>query len=373
MALEIPEFETQMRGFDRTEVGDYIARLHHEITALRERAEAGEAVKGQARADREHLTGEIGRLQGELARRTAEADAERERLSTEIGRLTAQLEQSSGGADSVEGMSDRIARMMRIASEEARRTKELARQDAAALTSELREQVEAARQDRAAASAALTEFQASTNARRDKILAAATAEAEALVKAAHEERGRVGQEIEEAERARRELYQRLAEEDERNRRTAQEALDEQVKLAWEDDERNRREAQRRLDHQLKSAWEKAEERIATLDREARLEASNLIATTKREAKALTDRARDEVDLLVKEREGIITHLNEIRSWIDTAVRDSAPAAEPAEQAAGPSANETAPAETAAAKPAEQSPAAESADDTETTAATNSAD
>ena len=322
MALEVPEFETQMRGFDRNEVSEYILRLHREIEVLQDRAKSLEAVKSQTRFDREQLTAEVTRLQNDIVRMTAEADAERQRLTAELAELRTQFEQVTGPVDSVEGMSDRIARMMRIASEEARRTKELARQDAEALTGELREQLEAARHDRAAAGEALAEFQASTNARRTKILDAATQEAEEILRIAHEERSRIAQEIEDAERSRREVYQRLAEEDERNRRAAQESLDEQIKLAWEEDERNRREAQRRLEQQMKTAWEQAEETIAKLDKEARLEASKLISTTKREAKTLTERTQAEVDLLMRERSGIVTHLNEIRNWIDTAVGES---------------------------------------------------
>lgn len=333
MALDIPEFETQMRGFDRNEVSDYIARLHHEIEVLQDRNKSLEAAKAQTRFDREQLTGEITRLQNDVVRMTAEAEAERQHLTAELTQLQSQFEQVTGPVDSVEGMSDRIARMMRIASEEARRTKELARQDAESLTGELREQLEAASHDRAAASEALAEFQASTNARRAKILDAATQEAEEILRIAHEERSRIAQEIEEAERSRREVYQRLAEEDERNRRAAQDSLDKQIKLAWEEDERNRREAQHRLDEKMKAAWELAEANIAKLDKEARLEASTLISSTKREAKNLTERTQADVDLLKRERAGIMTHLAEIRNWIDTAVGEHRRAPEAADEVA----------------------------------------
>lgn len=337
MALEIPEFETQIRGFDRNEVADYIARLQHEIDLLADRSKSLEASKAQTLIDREQLVAEVTRLHNDVKRMTAEAEAERQRLTAELAQLRSQFEQVTGPVDSVEGMSDRIARMMRIASEEARRTKELARQDAEALTEELREQLEAAKYDRIAGTEALAEFQASTNARRAKILETATQEAEQILQLAHEERSRIIREIEEAERARRELYQRLAEEDERNRRAAQESLDEQIKLAWEEDERNRRDAQHRLDQKMKAAWEQAEANIAKLDEEARLEASSLIAGTKREAKVITERTAAEVELLKRERAGIVTHLSEIKNWIDTTVGGSLPMAdlpdEPAAEAA----------------------------------------
>lgn len=322
MALEIPEFETQMRGFDRNEVSEYLTRLHREIQTLRDHAKSLEAGKELAQADQAKLAAEVTKLRHDVGRMTAEVDAERQRHAAELAELQSQFEQVSGPVDSVEGMSDRIARMMRIASEEARRTKELARQDADALTLELRQQLEAARHDRSAAGEALAQFQASTNARRVKIIEAATAEAEEILRVAHDERSRITQEIEDAERSRRELYQRLAEEDERNRRAAQEALDEQIKLAWEEDENNRRDAQRRLDQQMKTAWEQAEEKIAALDKEARLEAAALIASAQQDAKTLTDRTQADVDLLWQERSGILTHLKEIRNWIDAAVAES---------------------------------------------------
>ncbi|MGV0625868.1 hypothetical protein [Mycolicibacter minnesotensis] len=181
--------------------------------------------------------------------------------------------------------------------------------------------MEAASQDRAAAGDALAGFQASTNARRTKILAAATTEAEEILRIAHAERIRIAEEIEEAERSRRDVYQRLAAEDERNRRAAQEALEEQIKLAWEEDEHNRREGQHRLDQKMKSARELAESNIAELDREARLEASELISNTKREVTVLTERTRAEVESLKRERTGIVNHLNEVRNWIDSAVAE----------------------------------------------------
>ena len=333
MALEIPEFETQMRGFDRHEVSDYIARLHHEIDILQDRGKSLEATKSQTLIDREQLVAEVTRLQNDVVRMTADTESERQRLTAELSQLRSQFEQVTGPVDSVEGMSDRIARMMRIASEEARRTKELARQDAEALTGELREQLEAASHDRAAASEALAEFQASTNARRTKILEAATSEAEQILQIAHDERSRIAHEIEAAERGRREVYQRLAEEDERNRRAAQESLDTQIKLAWEEDERNRREAQHRLDQKMKVAWEQAEANIAKLDKDARLEASSLISSTKRDAKVRTERSHAEVELLKRERAGIVTHLSEIRNWIDTTVGDSRPLTDPAAEPA----------------------------------------
>ncbi|MGV0907147.1 hypothetical protein [Mycobacterium novum] len=318
----IPEFEMQLRGFDRNEVSNYIARLHHEIGILQENTKSLDAVKAQARFDREQLAAEVKRLQHDIVRMTADAEAERQELTAELRRLQSQFEQVSAPVDSVEGMSDRISRMMRLASEEARRTKELAQQDAESLTAELREQLEAARLDRAAAGEALAELQASANSRRAKILEVATAEAEEILRLAHRERARITQEIEAAERSRREVYQRLAEDDERNRRAAQEALDEQVKLAWEEDEHNRREARRRLDQKMQAAWEQTEASIARLDNEARLEASTLIATARREATVLSDRARTAVELLGRERADILTHLNAIRSWIDTAVGDN---------------------------------------------------
>ncbi|HET9876612.1 MAG TPA: hypothetical protein VFQ37_12745 [Mycobacterium sp.] len=299
MVPQIPDFTTQMRGFDRAEVVEYITRVHGEIETSEQ--------------DREQLTARVTELQNKIEQQVAQ-----------IAQLQDDLERASGPIESVEGMSERIARMMRIASDEARRTKELAHQEAEALTLELRQQVQAASQDRIAASEALAEFQVSNNARREKILASAMTDAEEILRIAHQERDRLAQEVEEAERSRRELYLRLAEEDERKRREAQESLDEQMKSAWEEDVRNRREAQRRMEQQLMSAWDGAEKCIANLDQEARLKASDVLTAAQREAKLLTERTQAEVKRLRKEHSEIVVGLNEIRRWIEAAVDDQAP-------------------------------------------------
>ena len=71
MALEIPEFETQMRGFDRHEVSDYIARLHHEIDVLQDRSKSLEASKSQTLIDREQLVAQFKALSAETAEHQA--------------------------------------------------------------------------------------------------------------------------------------------------------------------------------------------------------------------------------------------------------------------------------------------------------------
>jgi len=315
--LNIPEFETQLRGFDRDEVVDYLGRLHHKVEILRDRTKSLDMVRGQARSDCERLTAEVVRLQNELAQRTADAEAKRRELISEMTQLHSQFEQVTAPVDTVEGMSDRMARMMRIASEEARRTKELAHHEAESLSGDLRKQLMAAKSDRAAAAAELAELQASANVRRTKILEIATAQAEEILRLAYEERDRITEETAEAERTRRAVYQRLAEEEERHRLAAHETLDEQLKLAWEEDERHRGEAQRRLDQQLKAAWEQTEAAIAKLDTEAHWEAATLVAAAQHEVKVISEHAQAEVDLLTQERTELVADLKLIKNWINT--------------------------------------------------------
>jgi cell division septum initiation protein DivIVA len=273
MARAIPVFETQMRGLHRAQVTDYLLRIHGEIESLQE-----------------HI-----RM---LERDASYAEADRERLNTEIGKLSGDIDRLSSPLDSVEGMSDRIARMMRVASDEARRTKAMAREEAVSLTRELHDEVEAARQDRVTAGAVLAELQASTAARREQILAGAKAEAEDLLQTAYNERARLAEEADEAERRRREMQIRLAEED----------------------ERRRRDAQRRLDQQIKSRWHQAETRIAACEEESRLKAAGLVASAERDAKLVKERSEAEVKDLLKVRADIVAALGEIQSRIETAVR-----------------------------------------------------
>lgn len=269
----IPTFHTQLRGLDRDQVTEYLQRIHTEVDSREDRIQ-------------------------QLDRELSEAKADRERLSAENVQLRGDITRLSGPIDSVEGMSDRIARMMRVASDEARRTKAMAREEAEILTEELRDELEAARQDREAASAALTELQASTAARRDQILAEAKHEAEQLLQAARHECLRMTEEAEEAERRRRDAQLRLTEED----------------------ERRRRETQQRLDQQIKSAWEQAETQIAQIEKEARLRAAGLIAAAERDSRLITERTETQVKELLHVRGEIVAALSDIQGRIETAIR-----------------------------------------------------
>lgn len=269
----VPNFRSQLRGFDRAQVAEFIQRTRSEIKSLQEKI-------------------------GDLERTISTVEVDRERLTAVNSQLRSDIQRLSGPIDSVECMSERIARMMRVASDEARRTKAMAREEADALTRELRAEVEAARQDRAAASAALAELQAATAARREQILTEAKAEAEQVLQAAQNERSRLAEEAQEAECRRREAELRLAEED----------------------DRRRREAQRRHDQQIKLAWEQAESQIANLEKEGRLKAVGLIAAAEREARSIAERTEVQVKELLKVREEVVGALSEIQSRIETAVR-----------------------------------------------------
>ena len=188
--------------------------------------------------------------------------------------------------------------MMRVASDEARRTKLMALEEADALTRELRAEVEAARQDRAVASGALAELQNSNAAHRQEILAIAEAEAEQILQAAHSERTRLLEEADEVDRRHREMQLKLAEQDDRRR--------------WE--------SQQRLDEQIKSRWQQAEIQIAAIDKEARFKAVSLVAEAEREAQSIMEGLRDHVKELMNTREGVLNALAEIQTRIETTIR-----------------------------------------------------
>jgi cell division septum initiation protein DivIVA len=273
VAKATPIFHSQLRGLDRAQVADYVERIHSEMDSLKEQAQ-------------------------KVQRALSDVEADRQRLETENGQLRSDITRLSGPIDSVEGMSDRIARMMRVASDEARRTKAMAREEAELLTEKLRDELEAAKHDRSAAAAALAELQASTAARREQILAEAKAEAEQLLQAARDECVRMAQEAEDVERRRREAQLRLADED----------------------ERRRRETQQRMDQQIKSAWEQAETQVANLEKEGRLRAAGLIATAERDAGLITERTEAQVKELLQVRGEVVAALSEIQSRIETAIR-----------------------------------------------------
>ncbi|OSC42717.1 DivIVA domain-containing protein [Mycobacterium decipiens] len=288
MATEVPNFETQLRGYDRAQVTEYIRCIHSEVESRRE-----------------HI-------------RILETD--RERAAAEVSQLRGEIERLSGPIDSVEGMSDRIARMMHVASDEARRIKSIAREEADALTHELRDEIEAARQNRAAANAALDEFQRDSAARREQILAEAKAEASELLTEARRDRAAASAALEEFQRgtaARRD--QILADAKAEAEELLRTATNERDRLA-EEFERRRSEEQSRLDQQIKSNWEQAEAHIANLKKDSRLKAAELITTAERNAQLISERTEAQVKELIRVRGEVLAALSEIQSRIETAVR-----------------------------------------------------
>ncbi|BBZ23179.1 hypothetical protein MHIB_15970 [Mycolicibacter hiberniae] len=316
--LNIPPFPTQMRGFDRTAVADYLARLHHEIDYLRDRAKSLNAVRTQAESNREQLIAELARLKKDVVHKAADADCRRGELIAEIQNLRRRLAEATGAENPAVGAPERLTVMMRMAAEEARRVKELACRETDALTRDLREKLVAARYERAAAGEELTGVESAARTRQIKILDIATAEAQQILRSAHEERARIAEQTAEAQQRRRALYRRLAEEDERRRLASNEALDNQIKRSWEDDERNRRRSRRQLEQKLQATWEQVEANIATIDEQARAQATALIADAERQAGALRERAHADGALLHVERAGIRADLDEIQKWIGTA-------------------------------------------------------
>lgn len=314
----IPPFQTQMRGFDRTAVADYLARLHDEIDYLRDRAKSLNAVRTQAESDREQLIAELARLQKDVVHRAADADCRRGELGAEIQNLRSRLAEATGAENPAVEAPERLTVMMRMAAEEARHVKELACREAEALTRDLREKLVAARCERAAAGEELAGVESAARTRQIKILDIATAEAQQILRWAREERTRIAEQTAEAQQRRRALYRRLAEEDERRRLASNEALDNQIKRSWEDDERNRRRSRRKLERKLQAAWEQVEANIAALDKQARAQAAALIADAERQAEALRERAHADVELLRVERAAIRADLDEIQKWIGAA-------------------------------------------------------
>src|ERR1700733_5831737 len=67
MARVIPVFETQMRGFHRAQVTDYLLHIHGEIESLQEHIRMLERDASYAEADRERLNTELGTRSSESA------------------------------------------------------------------------------------------------------------------------------------------------------------------------------------------------------------------------------------------------------------------------------------------------------------------
>ncbi|WP_019203849.1 hypothetical protein [Tsukamurella sp. 1534] len=170
-------FAVVLRGYDRDQVSEQFHRYQAELRVL---AADRDAASAHAR---------------ELTDLLDEAQDEIDNLRREVDRL-------SVPPTTAEGMSDRIARMMRLASDEASEIRAAAQNESAEVRSLARQEAEATRREadrlradmtarREAMEAEHTSTMDDARAEAERIVAEATAEAEKLSRDAAENRERV--------------------------------------------------------------------------------------------------------------------------------------------------------------------------------------
>ncbi|HVW79913.1 MAG TPA: DivIVA domain-containing protein [Mycobacteriales bacterium] len=135
---DAPEFAPAMRGYDRGQVDDYVARLRDFLADAEERAQRAEANAADLIARNERVT---------------------EELRQAIDRRS---ERRSG--NSYEGLGERVSEILRLATEEADAVREQARAEAEAMVAEANRHREA---ERGSCERELAEM----TARRDAVLA----------------------------------------------------------------------------------------------------------------------------------------------------------------------------------------------------------
>ncbi|MBS4102335.1 hypothetical protein [Tsukamurella paurometabola] len=245
-------FAVVLRGYDRDQVTEQFHRYQAELRVL---AADRDAASAHAR---------------ELTDLLDEAQDEIDNLRREVDRL-------SVPPTSAEGMSDRIARMMRLASDEASEIRAAAENESAEVRSLARQEAEATRRE-------ADRLRADMTARRE----AMEAEHEKTMKAAHAEAERIKAEAK-AEMER--LAQSAAENRERVQNDFDMAMsmrrDKAIRTITELEEASKEEARERID----SANERAEQTLNTANAtaEQKLEDTNTrIATQVANARRITE-------------------------------------------------------------------------------------
>jgi hypothetical protein len=255
-------FATVMRGYDRDQVNDFFRRFDAEMRVI---AADRDAATANARELADNL---------ELARDEIEA------LRREVNKL-------SVPPTTVQGMSERVSSMLRLASDEASEIRARSEAEAAETLSIARQEAEQHRQDIAQQTQEMRE-------RRD----AMNAEHEATMSAAHDEAARI---VAEAKAQAEELDARS----QSNRERIQEDFD--LTMAA-----RRKEALEQAQHLEATSKAEAKERLDT----ARAEAES---TRQRAASAATERvtrAQEVTEQIRTLRARMLAQLAEVRSQLD---------------------------------------------------------
>ncbi|MFX1760824.1 hypothetical protein [Rhodococcus sp. As11] len=227
-------FSIVRKGFDRDEVTNYFARFEAE---LRVTATDRDAAAAQAR---------------DLARQLENARNEIDELRKDVDRL-------SVPPTTAEGMSDRISRMLRLASDEASELRARAEADAAEMISLAEQEGIRLRGDYEKKLAELEDTRVAFAAEHERTMTAARAEAERIVAAARAEAERLAAEAE----AKREQVQQDFEITMAERRTkVLGSLDELERTSKAEAERRLEEATQEAERRLTQATEQSERKVS---------------------------------------------------------------------------------------------------------------
>jgi chromosome segregation ATPase len=255
-------FATVMRGYDRDQVNDFFRRFDAEMRVIA--------------ADRDAATANA----RELADNLEMARDEIEALRREVNKL-------SVPPTTVQGMSERVSSMLRLASDEASEIRARSEAEAAETLSIARQEAEEHRQDIARQTQEMRD-------RRD----AMNAEHEATMSAAHDEAARI---VAEAKAQAEELDARA----QSNRERIQEDFD--LTMAA-----RRKEALEQAQHLEATSKAEAKERLDT----ARAEAESLRQRAASAATERVTRAQEVTEQIRTLRARMLAQLAEVRSQLD---------------------------------------------------------
>ena len=283
-------FDIMKRGYSRTQVEEHLERLDAELRLLA--------------ADRDAAASQSADLARQL-----------EIARTEIDDLRSQVDRLMLPPTTLEGLSERLQRMLRLAQDEATETKARAETDAATIRTKAEADANALRRRYDELIADLDKRRANMEAEHRGVLEKAKVEAEAITRKADEDRARLDAE---AEQRRGQVDDDFEIAMATRRTEAMRALAEQEAISKSEAERRMRESTQEVNRRRHESITEANARL----KEATDEANRRVAEATEEANRRVREATEESNRRISHAAQRVASLRQLRTRIAGQLRDA---------------------------------------------------
>lgn len=283
-------FDIMKRGYSRTQVEEHLERLDAELRLLA--------------ADRDAAASQSADLARQL-----------EIARTEIDDLRSQVDRLMLPPTTLEGLSERLQRMLRLAQDEATETKARAETDAATIRTKAEADANALRRRYDELIADLDKRRANMEAEHRGVLEKAKVEAEAITRKADEDRARLDAE---AEQRRSQVDDDFEIAMATRRTEAMRALAEQEAISKSEAERRMRESTQEVNRRRHESITEANARL----KEATDEANRRVAEATEEANRRVREATEESNRRISHAAQRVASLRQLRTRIAGQLRDA---------------------------------------------------